>query len=139
MERLSSLKTKWLSLLLEVSRWNSLQPFVLFFYRHLSRHLPIDRLGENAQWIAFHHPQPNYPLHILILPKQDIPSLPLAPADDPDLYADLFQSDQQMVAQFDLEAQGYRLITNGGPNQSIPLWHWHLISEGGDQPGEPHA
>ncbi len=95
MERLSSLKTKWLSLLLEVSRWNSLQPFVPFFYRHLFRHLPIDRLGENAQWIAFHHPQPDYPLHILILPKQDIRSLPLAPADDPGLALASDQRGQQ--------------------------------------------
>jgi len=140
MEKLSSLKAKWLSLLLEVSRWNSLQPFVSYMYQHLFRHLPIDRLGENAHWIAFHHPQPEYPLHILILPMQDtIPALPFAPDDDPDLYADLFRLVQQLINQFDLEAQGYRLITNGGPNQLIPIWHWHLISEGTNQPGEPHA
>ncbi|MFW5713794.1 MAG: HIT domain-containing protein [Brevefilum sp.] len=92
--------------------------------------LPVDRLYENDTWMAFLHPQPDYPLHILILPKQGIANLSEVQAGQPELLTSLFEVVKILVGQFDLEAKGYRLITNGGPNQSIPQWHWHLVSEG---------
>ena len=143
MVRSSSLKTECLSLLLTVARWHPLRPLVGILYRHMNCFLPVDRLCENAYWTAFHHPQPDYPLHILILPKEDITSLLLSPTHDPGLYADLFLLVHQLIEKFDLEANGYRLVTNGGPNQSIPIWHWHLVCEasckGSAEPGDPHA
>lgn len=89
--------------------------------------LPVDRLIENENWLAFHHPKPEYPLHILILPKQSISSL--LEAKQPGLFVSLFEVVKDLIDEFDLDRKGYRLITNGGPNQSIPQWHWHLISE----------
>ena len=112
-------------------------------YRHMHRFLPLDRLGENAYWMAVHHPSPAYPLHILILPKQTIPTLLNAPENDPALYADLFLLVNQLIEEFDLETKGYRLITNGGPHQSVPIWHWHLVCEAACEDsassGDPHA
>jgi histidine triad (HIT) family protein len=90
--------------------------------------LPVDRILENDHWVAFHHPQPDYALHILILPKKAVPSLAQASLAVPEEFAALFELAQSLIARFDLERFGYRLITNGGPNQSIPQWHWHLIS-----------
>ena len=140
MVRSSSLKTKIRSLSLKVARLRPLQPLVTLFMQHMDLFLPSDRLGENAHWMAFHHPQPDYPLHILILPKQAIPSLSAAPGDVPALYADLFLIVQALIKVFQLEAHAYRLITNGGQNQSIPLWHWHLVCEasckGSEHPGD---
>jgi histidine triad (HIT) family protein len=143
MARSALLKAETLSLLLAAARWHPLRPLVAFFYRHMNRFLPLDRLGENTHWMAVHHPRPEYALHILILPKQAIPALTHAPSSDPGLYADLFLLVGQMIHQFDLETSGYRLITNGGPNQTIPIWHWHLVCEasckGSDDPGDSHA
>ena len=143
MARSDLLKAEVLSLLLTAARWHPLRPLAAFFYRHMNRFLPLDRLDENAYWMAVHHPQPEYPLHILILPKQDIPALTHTPGAGPGLYADLFLLVEQMIHRFDLETSGYRLITNGGPNQSIPIWHWHLVCEasckGSDDPGDSHA
>ena len=103
----------------------------------------MDPLCENVHWAAFHHPQPEYPVHILILPKQEISSLPNAPSDDPQLYADLILIVQRLISNFHLESHGYRLITNGGQHQTIPIWHWHLVCEaacqGSDDPGVNHA
>lgn len=142
MARSSSLKNKFLSLLLSVARWRFVRPIVTFSYQHMNRYLPLDRVCENAHWVAFHHPQPEYPLHFLILPKQVISSLPGAPHNDPNLYADLILLMQALIRQFELETQAYRLITNGGQNQTIPIWHWHLVCEasgkGCDYPGVNH-
>jgi len=86
-------------------------------------------LIEGAYWRAFYHPKPSYPLHILILPKSGIRSLTDAPNHSEAFYSELFVVVKKLVDEFNLEACGYRLITNGGPNQSVPQWHWHLISE----------
>ena len=132
-------KNKILSLLVSVARLRLAKQLVSFFYRHMNGLLPIDRLCESTHWLAFHHPRPDYPLHILLLPKREISSLATAPKDAPDLYADLFLIVQQLISDFQLEDSAYRLVTNGGQNQLIPIWHWHLICEmsckGSDHPG----
>jgi histidine triad (HIT) family protein len=94
--------------------------------------LPVDRLDENENWMAFYHPQPEYPLHLLILPKMGIPKLSDAPNQQPEVFVSFFDLIKALIDRFGLDTVGYRLITNGGPNQSIPQWHWHLISENWD-------
>jgi histidine triad (HIT) family protein len=136
-------KSELLSLALAVASLRFLRPLVTFFYPHMHRFLPLEHLAENDHWMAVYHPQPEYPLHILILPKGGISSLTSAPSDDAQLYADLIQLVQVLISDFSLAQQGYRLITNGGEHQSIPIWHWHLICDtpGQDrnQPGVSHA
>ncbi len=129
MARSSSLKNKLLALGLRLAQWRLLRPLVGFFFRHMDRLSPVDRLYQNAHWVAFEHPHPEYALHLLIVPRQDIPSLQQAPIEPAERYADLFSAVQALIERFGLETCGYRLITNGGPNQSIPQWHWHLVSD----------
>ena len=121
MDRSPSVKSELLSLAFAVARLRFLRPLVTFFYPHMHRFLPLERLAENDHWMAVHHPQPEYPVHILILPMQAISSLAGAPSDSPNLYADLFQLVQVLIIKFSIEDQGYRLITNGGQHQSIPI------------------
>jgi len=118
-----------LKTLLTIARWRPLGPVIRFLFRHMNPLLPVERLNENNDWMAFHHPQPDYPLHILILPKQGFTRLSEVPTGQPALFTSLFEIINSLIKQFDLESRGYRLITNGGPNQLIPQWHWHLISE----------
>ena len=48
----------------------------------MSQLLPLDRLAETGTLIAFRHPQPVYPFHVLIVPKSQVASLEaLDPAD----------------------------------------------------------
>ena len=37
--------------------------------------IPLHKLRETPTLLAFYHPQPSYPVHILILPKRAIASL----------------------------------------------------------------
>lgn len=129
MARSALQKDKIFSLLLRTARLRFVKPLVSVFYCPILPLLPINRLQENAHWVAFHHPQPEYALHLLIIPKQAIASLSDAHMDDPNLYADLFVIIQKLITAYNLEHSAYRLISNGGQNQSIPLWHWHLICD----------
>jgi len=91
--------------------------------------IPVKRLRETPTMMAFHHPQPAYPVHILLVPKKDIPSLVDLGAQDIEFLADLVQIVKSLVKEFNLDQAGYRLVVNGGKYQDIPQLHFHLISE----------
>ncbi|KAB2866013.1 MAG: HIT domain-containing protein [Anaerolineae bacterium] len=96
---------------------------------HMSFALPVDKLRQTPTLLAFHHPKPAYPLHILIVPRAAIANLSALAPDNTAFLTDLLTTTQSLIAEYDLERRGYRLICNGGPNQDIPHLHFHLIAE----------
>jgi len=93
--------------------------------------IPTERLRETPHLLAFYHPKPAYPVHILILPKKTLRGLEELSSADADFLADLFQTVKKLIAELGLETAGYRLIVNGGKYQDFPYLHFHLVS------GEP--
>ena len=92
--------------------------------------LPVDRLIETPTLLAFHHPTPAYPYHVLLVPKKPIATLAdLDPSADRDFLTDLVATVQKLVKQFNLAEGGYRLIVNGGKYQDFPYLHFHLVSD----------
>jgi histidine triad (HIT) family protein len=97
-------------------------------FAHMSFVLPAQRLRETDSLLAFYHPKPAHPFHVILAPKKDIRSFAdLAPADP--FLVDLITTVQGLVAEFHLSA--YRLIVNGGEYQEFPYLHFHLISDVG--------
>jgi histidine triad (HIT) family protein len=95
----------------------------------MSQLLPLDRLVETGTLIAFRHPQPVYQFHVLIVPKKQVASLEALDPADSDFHSDLYTTVQELVKQFGLGANGYRLIVNGGNFQDFPQLHFHLVSD----------
>jgi histidine triad (HIT) family protein len=91
--------------------------------------IPVQRLRDTPNLLAFHHPQPSYPLHILIVPKRRLAGLQDLSQADQEILFEIFQTAQSLVTEFNLDQVGYRLVLNGGKNQDIPLLHFHLISD----------
>ncbi len=91
--------------------------------------IPVKRLRETETLMAFHHPQPSHPLHILLVPKRPYASLMELSPDDAGFLKDLFATVQDLVREFDLTRGGYRLVANGGTYQDVPHLHFHLIAE----------
>jgi diadenosine tetraphosphate (Ap4A) HIT family hydrolase len=42
---------------------------------NMNDYLPIQKISQTDSLICFHHPQPVYPTHILLIPKEDIRDL----------------------------------------------------------------
>jgi histidine triad (HIT) family protein len=131
---MSAVRTRLLRLMFRVLRIPPVArvaPHALhLLFTRMSFALPVQRLRETHTLLAFHHPQPAYPLHILLVPRRAIASLgELDPVLDAPFLADLFTTVQSLVAEFKLEQAGYRLIVNGGEYQDFPYLHFHLISE----------
>jgi histidine triad (HIT) family protein len=88
--------------------------------------IPAKRLRETDTLLAFYHPKPSYPFHVVLVPKQAIPTLmELDPASE--FLSDLLATVQSLVTEFQLPA--YRLVVNGGEYQDFPHLHFHLISD----------
>ena len=101
-------------------------------FKNLSFLLPVDRLYETPRLLAFHHPKPDYPVHILIIPKKVVHTLLELPETEnefaPQFMEYLLDCVRKLVTDFGLESSGYRLIVNGGIYQEIPELHFHLVS-----------
>jgi histidine triad (HIT) family protein len=99
-----------------------------FAYMHMF--LPVHRVHETDLVMAFYHPKPSHPVHILIVPKRPIRSiLEIDKAHTP-ILQEVIAVAQEVVRQLALEAKGFRLIVNGGAYQDVMQVHWHLISDG---------
>jgi histidine triad (HIT) family protein len=96
-------------------------------FAHLSFALPVRRIRETPALIAFHHPRPSYPLHVLIVPKHAIPGLQALDEKDGSLLLQVFRMAGILIVELGLEGKGARLIVNGGAYQHIPQLHFHLI------------
>ena len=117
-----------MTLLARLARSSLSRPVLGWIFAHMSFAIPVQRLRETATLVAFLHPVPIYPVHILIVPKKAIPSFAaLRPADAPFL-VDVAAAVQSLVTELGLDAAGYRLIVNGGPYQDMPQLHFHLVS-----------
>lgn len=105
--------------------------FVVFligwFFTHMSFVIPVKRLRETSNLIAFHHPSPSHRVHLVLVPKRQVQTLADLDPQDTAFLADLYSTVQSLVKELDLKA--YRLIVNGGAYQDFPHLHFHLISD----------
>ena len=100
-----------------------------WLFRTMNFVLPLERLHETDSLLAFYHPKPTYPFHVLLVPKKQVTSLETLSIDDNQFLEDVFATVKQLVRTFKLEKGGYRLIVNGGKYQEFGLLHFHLISD----------
>jgi len=90
--------------------------------------LPLTRLRETPTLLAFFHPAPSHPYHVLLIPRKPVPSLAeLDTVAEAAFLTDLFAAVQSLVDEYRLPA--YRLIVNGGDYQDFPHLHFHLVSD----------
>lgn len=100
-----------------------------WIFAYFSFAIPGEKLIETDKLVAFHHPSPSYPLHILIVPKSKLRSVLELPSNDGSFESGLFKAVNDLVRKFNLEDFGYRLIVNGGSAQDVAHLHFHLVSD----------
>ncbi len=114
--------------LLRLARSRPAGWLVGWIFAHMSFVIPTKRLRETDTLVAFPHPSPAYPVHILLVPKKAVKSMTELDNTDDAFLIDLFQTVQSLVQEMELESAGYRLIANGGKYQDVPQLHFHLVS-----------
>lgn len=105
-----------------------LRPFVIWGIAHMSTFTPDRVISETGSLICFEHPRPEYPIHILLIPKAEIRDLTQLDSEENTFIQDVFTTVRGLVETMNLQEQGYRLVVNGGKYQEFPQLHFHLIS-----------
>ena len=98
-------------------------------FAYLTPLMPLNKLYENEQVIAFRHPVPFWQTHSLVVPKKQIPSfldLSLSQTENQKLAVAIFQAVQIIAAQMDLTE--YSVLVNGGNYQDVPQLHFHVAA-----------
>jgi histidine triad (HIT) family protein len=90
--------------------------------------IPARIVHDDDLCLAFHDVAPQAPVHVLVIPKQPIPSLAAAAVEDRDLLGHLVLVATELARSLGLE-NGYRLVVNCGPDggQSVDHLHVHLL------------
>ncbi len=92
--------------------------------------LPSKKVFENERILAIEDIHPVAPVHILIMPKKEIPNLQsLEPQDYPLLGEIVFVA--QQIAEEKGIGDGYRLLTNNGAEAGQTIFHLHFHLIGG--------
>jgi histidine triad (HIT) family protein len=118
-----------MALLLRLARLPAAGWLIAFVLARAAFLLPLQRLYETETLLAFYHPQPTYPLHILLVPRRRLPGFTALGSADAIFLQDLIAAVRYLVQTLDLEPHGYRLIANGGAYQDVAQLHFHLVSD----------
>jgi len=95
----------------------------------LSGKMEIERVHEDDLVLAFEHPRPVAPLHVVVIPKRHVASLQDASALDGDLLVAMVRAVQVVAATFQPK-NGFYLRANTGAPGTTPHMHWHVIGPG---------
>lgn len=96
------------------------------FTKIINREIPADIVYEDTHVVAFRDIQPQAPVHILIVPRQEITGLAELPDTGDHLH--ILNAAKTIADQLKLE-NGYRLVINQGQDagQTVPHLHAHLL------------
>ena len=92
----------------------------------LNDKIKVEKVRETERILAFYHTNPNWTLHIVIIPKQHIAKL--VEVEDMEIVKEIFQVAQEIIKEKGLAETNYKIITNGGSFQSSQHLHFHLVS-----------
>jgi histidine triad (HIT) family protein len=104
------------------------------FTKIIKGELPAEKVFENERIIAIKDIKPSAPVHILIIPKKEIPDLQSVKPEDLPLVAELVSVAQILAERFEI-TDGYRLVTNNGEAAGQTVFHLHFHLLGGKRLG----
>lgn len=98
------------------------------FAKIIKGELPSEKVFENEHLLVIKDIHPAAPVHLLIIPKKEIPDFQSLKFEDFHILNEVAVIAQKMAMQFKI-TDGYRLLTNNGPlaGQTIFHLHFHLI------------
>ena len=98
------------------------------FCKIVAGEIPSTKVYEDETILAFRDINPMAPTHILVIPKAHIPSVDGVTAENSGLVAHIFELIPQ-IAKAENLVNGYRVVSNCGPDagQTVPHLHFHIL------------
>ena len=103
------------------------------FSKIIKRELPADIVYEDDEILAFRDIAPQAPVHVLIIPKVEIPTVNDIEPGQAELVGKLILAAQKIAADEGIAEDGYRLVINCNRHGCQEVFHLHLHLIGGRQ------
>ena len=103
------------------------------FTRIINRELPADIVYENEYVVAFKDIEPQAPVHILIVPREETEGLATLPEKGDHWH--ILNAAKEIAEQVGIAESGYRLIINQGDDGGQVVSHLHAHLLGGRKLG----
>jgi histidine triad (HIT) family protein len=102
------------------------------FSKIINREIPADIVYENDKVLAFRDIKPQAPVHVLIIPKIEIPTVKeLKGSKHAELLGALVDAANEIAVKENIAEDGFRLVMNCGDNGGQEVYHLHMHLLGG--------
>ena len=96
------------------------------FCKIISREIPADIVYEDDQVLGFRDLSPQAPIHVLLIPKQHLPTLNDLGEAKPETLQALLPAAAKIARDQGVADSGYRLTINCGKGAGQTVFHLHL-------------
>lgn len=102
------------------------------FSKIIRKEIPAEIVFENDTVLAFKDIHPQAPVHILIIPKEEIPSVrELNGKKHCELLGELIDAANSIAKEMKISELGFRLVFNSGADAGQEVYHLHMHLLGG--------
>lgn len=105
------------------------------FTKIINREIPSSIVYENDKVIAFKDINPAAPIHILVVPKKEIPTINDIAPEDASLIGEMYLAIGKITKDLGIDQEGYRVITNCNEFGGQEVFHLHFHILGGKKLG----
>lgn len=96
----------------------------------LSGKVTVEVVHQDERVMAFHHPDPASPIHVVIIPKAHVAGLLAPEATDPELMSSVMTAVQEVARIMGLKSRGFYVRANAAMPDVTPHMHWHVMGPG---------
>ena len=99
------------------------------FCKIINGEIPSNKVYEDEKVSAFYDISPEAPVHILIVPKEHIPSANALSEENADVVGHIFLVAAKLAGELGFSEKGYRIVNNCGEDggQTVGHLHFHLL------------
>jgi histidine triad (HIT) family protein len=101
------------------------------FCKIIAGEIPSSKVYEDDQVFAFNDINPQAPMHVLVVPKQHIPTLNDVSASDDALVGAMVRAAAKIAKERGFDGPGFRTVFNCNAQAGQTVFHIHLHVLGG--------
>jgi histidine triad (HIT) family protein len=101
------------------------------FCKIIAGEVPSTIVHQDDDVVAFEDINPQAPTHVVIVPRQHIPTVNDLDDADQELFGKLATAAKQIAGDRGIAEDGYRLVMNCNAGAGQSVWHIHMHLLGG--------
>ncbi|MCI8700635.1 MAG: histidine triad nucleotide-binding protein [Clostridia bacterium] len=106
------------------------------FCKMVKGEVPINKVYEDEEIIAFYDINPATPIHILVIPKKHIDCVAHMDKQDESLIGKIYGVINKIAEEKGFKEKGFRVIVNSGKDSGQEVMHLHFHVLAGTKMGD---